>query len=402
MERVIREGTLVVTDASGHTHRIVGTDQPEVAIRLHDKSLHAKLAIRPELYLGEAYMDGTLTIEQGTIYDFLDLCGRNIRHFENYPLNRVFTRLSRIARDLQQHNPIGHAQRNVAHHYDLSESLYNLFLDNDRQYSCAYFDSGNDSLEVAQEKKKRHLAAKLLLEPGQTVLDIGCGWGGLALYLAQAADVRVVGVTLSKEQHKVACERAEAAGLADRVEFRLQDYREVPERFDRIVSVGMFEHVGAKHYGEYFEKAKELLVEDGVFVLHSIGRMEQPASTNPWLRKYIFPGGYTPALSEALTAIERVGLWVNDIEILRLHYAKTLAEWLRRFDGNRDKVKALYDERFCRMWEFYLAGCEISFRYMKQMVFQAQISKTPDAVPITRDYIQDWERTNLAIGDAAE
>lgn len=402
LERVIRDGTLVVTDAAGRIHRITGGEGPEVAIRLHDKALHTKLAIRPELYLGEAYMDGTLTVEGGTIHDLLDLCGRNIQHFENHPVTRVFSCLGRALRDLQQHNPIGHAQRNVAHHYDLSDALYSQFLDNDRQYSCAYFDSGNDSLEVAQEKKKRHLAAKMLLEPGQTVLDIGCGWGGLALYLAQAADVHVVGVTLSKEQHKVACERAKAAGLDGRVEFRLQDYREVSEKFDRIVSVGMFEHVGAKHYREYFEKTKDLLEEDGVFVLHSIGRMEEPSATNPWLRKYIFPGGYTPALSEALTAIEKVGLWVTDIEILRLHYAKTIAEWMRRFDSNRDKIKTLYDERFCRMWEFYLAGCEISFRYMHQMVFQAQISKTLDSVPITRDYIQDWERAHLGTGTAAE
>ena len=402
LERVIREGTLVVIDAAGKIHRFAGGEGPEVAIRLHDKALHTKLAIRPELYLGEAYMDGTLTIEQGTIYDLLDLCGRNIRHLADHPMQRFFARLGRALRDIQQHNPIGHAQRNVAHHYDLSDSLYDLFLDADRQYSCAYFDSDNDSLEVAQEKKKRHLAAKLLLKPGQTVLDIGCGWGGLALYLAQAADVRVVGVTLSKEQHKVASYRAEAAGLADRVEFRLQDYREVPERFDRIVSVGMFEHVGAKHFLEYFQKAGGLLEDDGIFVLHSIGRMEEPGATNPWLRKYIFPGGYTPALSEMLAAVERAGLWVTDIEILRQHYAMTLAEWLRRFTGNRDKVKALYDERFCRMWEFYLAGCEISFRYMNQMVFQAQITKGLDAAPITRDYIQDWERANLATGTAAE
>ncbi|MEK9831993.1 MAG: cyclopropane-fatty-acyl-phospholipid synthase family protein, partial [Rhodospirillaceae bacterium] len=268
-----------------------------------------------------------------------------------------------------------------------------LFLDRDRQYSCAYFDGTHDDLDRAQEDKKRHIAGKLLLnEPGKKVLDIGSGWGGMALYLAKTTGADVTGVTLSKEQHKVSEKRAADAGLSDRVRFKLQDYRDEPETFDRIVSVGMFEHVGAGHYLEYFRKAKDLLTDDGVFLLHSIGRMEPPGTTNAWLRKYIFPGGYTPALSETLSAIEKAGLWVTDIEILRLHYAETLHHWYERFMAQREKALELYDERFCRMWEFYLIGCEISFRRMGQMVFQIQIAKRQDAVPLTRDYMTDWDR----------
>jgi cyclopropane-fatty-acyl-phospholipid synthase len=300
--------------------------------------------------------------------------------------------LKRLLRTLHTYNPIGRAQRNVAHHYDLSGTLYDLFLDADRQYSCAYFVGDNDSLEVAQDNKKLHLAAKLLLQPGQKVLDIGSGWGGLALYLARLAGVDVTGVTLSTEQQKVAQDRARAAGIADKVRFHLRDYREESGTYDRIVSVGMFEHVGAAHYREFFAKARDLLTEDGVMLLHSIGRMEPPGGTNPWLRKYIFPGGYTPALSEVFAAAERVGLWVTDVEVLRLHYAATLREWRRRFESNRDKIRAIYDERFCRMWEFYLVGCELSFRHLGQMVFQMQLARRLDTVPLTRDYIAEFER----------
>ncbi|HUL08832.1 MAG TPA: cyclopropane-fatty-acyl-phospholipid synthase family protein, partial [Candidatus Acidoferrum sp.] len=246
--------------------------------------------------------------------------------------------------------------------------------------------------EVAQDNKKLHLAAKLLLKPGQKVLDIGSGWGGLGLYLARLAGIDVTGVTLSVEQQKVAQARARAAGLADKVRFHLRDYRHETGKYDRIVSVGMFEHVGAAHYREFFAKVRDLLTDDGVMLLHAIGRMTPPAGTNPWLRKYIFPGGYTPALSEVLSAVEKVGLWVTDIEVLRLHYASTLREWRRRFEGNRDRIRALYDERFCRMWEFYLAGCEIAFLHLGQMVFQMQLSRRLETVPLTRDYIAEFER----------
>ncbi len=340
-------------------------------------------------------MDGTVTVEGGQLYDLLDLVGRNMAALDATPMVKWSYALQRWLRVLQQYNPVGTAQRNVAHHYDLKDELYDYFLDRDRQYSCAYFRTGLESLEQAQVDKKRHIAAKLLLRPGQKVLDIGSGWGGMGLFLGQQFDVDVTGVTLSREQHAVSSRRALEGGLADRVRFKLIDYRQQPGRFDRIVSVGMFEHVGAAHYVEYFSRVKELLADDGVMLLHAIGRMEPPGGTNTWLRKYIFPGGYTPALSEVMTAIERVGLWVTDIEILRLHYAETLRHWRERFLANRDQIKRVagYDDRFCRMWEFYLAGCEVAFRHMNQMVFQVQIARRQDAVPRTRDYMLEVEKS---------
>ena len=279
----------------------------------------------------------------------------------------------------------------MAHHYDLSGTLYDLFLDRDRQYSCAYFADPDDSLDAAQKNKKRHIAAKLLLAPGARVLDIGSGWGGLALYLSEVSGAHVTGVTLSNEQVTVAQQRAEAAGLAEKVHFDLSDYREVRERLERIVSVGMFEHVGVGHYREFFATVRDLLTEEGVALLHSIGRADGPGATNPWVHKYIFPGGYVPALSEVLPAVEQAGLVVTDIEILRLHYAETLRAWRRNFNANRASIGEIYDERFCRMWEFYLASSEAAFRYGSLMVFQLQFAKRQDAVPLTRDYIADWE-----------
>ncbi len=394
LQHTIKIGRLTLIDAAGKAHVFQGGPGPSRTIRLHDRSLHWRLLLNPKLAFGEAWMDEKITCEDGTIYDMLDLLGRNLAHLERHPSQVWREKLGRLARLLHSYNPVGRSRRNVAHHYDLSGALYDLFLDKDRQYSCAYFGSDNDNLETAQANKKLHLAAKLRLEPGQRLLDIGSGWGGLALYLARIAGVDATGVTLSTEQHKMSQERAAAAGLSDRVRFFLRDYREQPGPFERIVSVGMFEHVGAAHYREYFRKVKELLTDDGVMLLHSIGRMEPPGSTNPWLRKYIFPGGYTPALSEVLRAVEDAGLWVTDMEILRLHYASTLREWRRRFAANRQKVEALYDARFCRMWDFYLAGCEVAFRYMNQMVFQLQLTKRQDAVPLTRDYITEFERAN--------
>jgi cyclopropane-fatty-acyl-phospholipid synthase len=394
LQQTIKIGRLTLIDATGKAHVFQGGPGPSQTIRLHDRSLHWRLLLNPKLAFGEAWMDEKITCEDGTIYDVLDLLGRNLAHLEQHPSQAWREKLGRLARLLHSYNPVGRSRRNVAHHYDLSGALYDLFLDKDRQYSCAYFGSDNDNLETAQANKKLHLAAKLRLEPGQKLLDIGSGWGGLALYLARIAGVDATGVTLSTEQHKMSQERAAAAGLSDRVRFFLRDYREQPGPFERIVSVGMFEHVGAAHYREYFRKVKELLTDDGIMLLHSIGRMEPPGSTNPWLRKYIFPGGYTPALSEVLRAVEDAGLWVTDMEILRLHYASTLREWRRRFAVNRQKVEALYDARFCRMWDFYLAGCEVAFRYMNQMVFQLQLTKRQDAVPLTRDYIADFERAN--------
>ena len=389
----IRTGTLVVTDANGKRWRFGDGRAPAAAIRLRDRRLHRRLLLNPRLALGEAFVDGTLTIEDGTLHDLLDVGAINLAAIDSHPMQQAGRMAAMAARRLLSYNPIGKAQRNVAHHYDLSDDLYDLFLDDDRQYSCAYFQAPDDSLETAQAQKRHHLAGKLLLDrPNLRVLDIGSGWGGLGLHLARECSARVTGVTLSVEQQRVSQRRAEEAGLANRVQFHLRDYREEQGTYDRIVSVGMFEHVGAGRYTEFFAKAKDLLADDGVMLLHSIGRMEPPGTTNPWLRKYIFPGGYTPALSEAIKAVEKVGLTMTDIEILRLHYAQTLHHWHERFAARRDEAKALYDERFCRMWEFYLVGCEVSFRHLGQMVFQMQLAKHQDAVPLTRDYITDWDR----------
>jgi len=391
--RLFRFGDFTIVDADGRAHRYRGPELPgvpPVTIRLHDRRLHWRLPLLPRLTAGEAYMDGTLTVEHGTLFDFLALATENIQRFDS-GMGRLKP-LSRLARLVQQHNPAHRSRRNVAHHYDFTDSLYSRFLDADRQYSCAYFARPGMSLEAAQEAKKRHIAAKLLLADGQKVLDIGSGWGGMALTLAGLADIEVTGITLSKEQLRVARERAEAAGLAHRVRFELVDYRHVGGRFDRIVSVGMFEHVGINHYDRFFHRLRDLLTPDGVALLHSIGRADGPGTTNAWVRKYIFPGGYAPALSEVLPAIEDAGLWTTDIEILRLHYADTLAEWRRRFAAEREAIRAETDERFCRMWEFYLTGAEMAFRHQDQMVFQIQLARDQQAVPLTRDYMFDVER----------
>jgi cyclopropane-fatty-acyl-phospholipid synthase len=385
LDRLIRTGSLSVVLPSGEVLRAGAPGAPDaVRIRLRDNRTAWRLALYPGLALGEAWMDGDLVLERGTLWDLLDLVGRNLSL--RPPPRRG--RLARLWRRIEQANDRAAARRNVAHHYDLSLDLYRRFLDADLQYSCAYFERPGMSLDEAQAAKKRHLAAKLLLKPGQSVLDIGCGWGGLAMTLAEDAGARVTGITLSDEQLAVARDRAAQRGLADRVEFRRQDYRDVEERFDRIVSVGMFEHVGVPNYQAFFDAVARQLNDDGVAVLHAIGQNHVSVSNQPWIGKYIFPGGYTPALSEILPAIERAGLWVTDIEILRLHYAETLKAWRARFEQNRAEIAALYDERFCRMWEFYLCVSEIAFRHRGCMVFQIQLSKRVDAVPLTRDYIQ--------------
>jgi cyclopropane-fatty-acyl-phospholipid synthase len=392
LNHLIRYGTLRVIDAAGLCHSFVGAPGPAITVRLHDRSLEWKLFIRPRLALGEAYMDGGLTIDDASLYEFLDLVATNMNLAPKSPLAPLYQGSGPAFRIFQQYNPLRRARRNVAHHYDLSDPLYELFLDADRQYSCAYYTAPDQTIDQAQANKKRHIAAKLLLEPGQKVLDIGCGWGGLALHLAREHGVFVTGITLSSEQLNFARRRAAAVGLAERVRFEFCDYREAKGRYDRIVSVGMFEHVGVVHYPAFFGKIRELLAEDGVALLHSIGRQDGPANTNPWLRKYIFPGGYSPALSEVVPVVERLGLWITDIEILRLHYADTLRAWRSRFATNRERIRALYDERFCRMWEFYLAGSEIAFRHQGHLNFQMQLAKRVDTVPLTRDYIAEAER----------
>lgn len=384
LKRLIRTGSLTVALPSGETlHAGDGTAAEGVRIRLRDNRTAWRIALYPGLGLGEAWMDGDVTLERGTLWDLLDLVGRNLALRPSPRRGR----LARLRRRIEQANDRAAARRNVAHHYDLSLDLYRRFLDADLQYSCAYFEHAGMGLDEAQAAKKRHLAAKLLLEPGQRVLDIGCGWGGLAMTLAEDAGARVTGVTLSDEQLAVARERARARGLADRVDFRKQDYRDVEGTFDRIVSVGMFEHVGVPNYQAFFDTIARRLADDGVAVLHAIGQNHVSVSNQPWIGKYIFPGGYTPALSEILPAIERAGLWVTDIEILRLHYAETLKAWRERFEANRAEIAALYDERFCRMWEFYLCLSEVAFRHRGCMVVQIQLSKRVDAVPLTRGYI---------------
>ena len=392
LARYVKVGRLVIRGL-GARDLVLGCVDParsrlDIAVRVGGWWTMWKMALNPDLYVGEAFMDGALVIEQGTLRDFLELCFLNLRGVAPVARPRRLTRIVHWGLNvLQQRNSRRAARRNVAHHYDLSDDLYGQFLDRDRQYSCAYFAAPNASLEEAQEAKKEHISAKLLLSPEQRVLDIGCGWGGLALTLAHAGAGWVTGVTLSQEQLSVARERAAKAGLDHRVRFDLRDYRDLTGSFERIVSVGMFEHVGIPNYQQFFDTLARLLTEDGVALLHSIGRMDGPGSANAWLHKYIFPGGYAPALSEVFPAIERAGLWVTDVEILRLHYAETLRHWQERFAQHRPAIERLYDAKFCRMWEFYLAACEMGFRYDGFMVFQIQLAKRVDTVPITRDYI---------------
>ena len=386
LSRFIRHGSFTVTTVAGNTYTFGDGSGRPVAARFTNAKAQRAVLLNPELRLGEAYMDGTFVLERGSIADALAILLRQERIAP--PTWTLPWRLVRyLFRRLQQFNPRFRARHNVAHHYDLDGRLYALFLDADQQYSCAYFEEPNQSLDDAQLAKKRHLAAKLRVEPGASVLDIGCGWGGLALYLAEVAGARVTGITLSQEQYARAQQRALERGRAKNAIFRLEDYRDVTGRFDRIVSVGMFEHVGVGFYDTFFRKGVQLLADDGVFLLHTIGRSGPPSVTNPWIAKYIFPGGYIPALSEVLTAIQHAGLMVTDVEILQLHYAETLKAWRKRFLAHREDVGRLYDGRFVRMWEFYLASSEMAFRESDLVVFQIQMAKRKGVVPATRDYI---------------
>ena len=394
LKYLVKTGDLTVIDANGKTHRYGNAaGLPSASIRLHDKKLHAKLFFSAELSLGEAYMDGTLTIEKGTLKDFLTILALNLASFKPILPKKLTDKITPIAQAIQQHNPVGKAKTNVAPHYDLSDKLFETFLDPSWQYSCAYYTDPGNSLEQAQRDKMRHIASKMRLEPGMKVLDIGSGWGGLALYLARTFDVDVTGVSLSGEQVKKANDTAKAAGLDHKVRFLHTDVREVAGTFDRIVSVGMMEHVGVPFYAEIFATIMRLLAPDGNVLLHFIGNLDGPSTTNAWLRKYIFPGGYAPALSEISKVIEKSGLLMTDIEVLRLHYAYTLRDWYARFRAQWDVVAQLYDRRFCRMWEFYLVGCELEFLYMGTGVYQIQMAKDINALPIIRDYMIDAERT---------
>ena len=386
LRRFIRRGSFKVTTAAGSTYTLGDGSGPPVAVRLTTAKAQRGVLLDPELKFGEAYMDGTLVVERGSIAEVLAiLLGQDHNAGPNWAWPARFVRF--LLRRLQQFNPRSRARRNVAHHYDLDGRLYSLFLDGDLQYSCGYFETKDQSLDDAQLAKKRHLAAKLRLHPDVNVLDIGCGWGGLALYLAGIAGARVTGITLSQEQYRRAQNRALERGLARDTTFRLVDYRDVEGSFDRIVSVGMFEHVGVGFYDTFFGKCAELLADDGVALLHTIGRSSRPGIANPWIAKYIFPGGYIPALSEVLPAIERAQLIVADVEVLQLHYAETLKAWRERFLAHRDEAQRIYDQRFVRMWEFYLACSEMAFREGDLVVFQVQMAKRKGLVPATRDYV---------------
>ncbi len=400
LSQFIRRGSMTVTTAAG-TKFCVGDGSGEpVEVRFVTADAERRILINPELGLGEAYMDGEFVVERGTIADALAILLDQPDLLPQWA--KPWWHLRYLTRHLKQFNPRARSRSNVAHHYDLDGRLYSLFLDADKQYSCAYFETPEATLDDAQLAKKRHVAAKLLLSGGERVLDIGSGWGGLGLYLAEIAGCDVTGVTLSTEQLQVANARAAEKGLARSARFLLQDYRDIDGPFDRIVSVGMFEHVGVKFYDTYFKRCAELLSEDGVMLLHSIGRSQGPDSTNPWIAKYIFPGGYIPALSEVLPSIERAGLLVCDIEILRLHYAETLKAWRERFMARREEAVQLYDERFALMWEFYLAASEMTFRKQHMMNFQLQLTRRQGVVPMTRDYIAHEEARLRTLEGGAE
>lgn len=391
--RSVKHGTLKMMTAGGQVFTFGDGGSPWVSIRFADKAAQTALCLHPELKLGELFMEGRLVIEEGDMLDLLQLLLQDTHgELEQLPLRRLH-KIQNWMR-LRGENDIIRARHNVAHHYDLDGRLYALFLDSDRQYSCAYFDHPDEDLEAAQLAKKRHIAAKLMVDRGHSVLDIGSGWGGMGLYLAQVAGAgSVKGVTLSEEQLEASRKRAASAGLVDRVRFDLEDYRATKGSFDRIVSVGMFEHVGLASYDDYFSTCRKLLKENGVMLLHTIGRSGTPYPTNPWITKYIFPGGHLPVLSEMMPAIERAGLVVTDIEILRLHYAYTIKAWRERFLAHREEILKLYDERFCRMWECYLAMSESAFRWQDAVVFQLQLARRNDVVPLTRDYIAEREAT---------
>lgn len=395
---IISKGNLAVTDAAGVTYHFGDNTGEPVHLRFTSSKWEREVALDPALKLGEAYMEGGFEFVKGDIYKLLEIIFESTGPVaENQMWMKAMSFIRTATKRFVQMNTLKRSARNVQHHYDLSGKLYDLFLDPDRQYSCAYFQSPDTDLNEAQLAKKRHLAAKLQVSKGEKLLDIGCGWGGLGLYFARVLGADVTGVTLSHEQFGIANQRAKTLGLENRAKFLLEDYRNLNAQFDKIVSVGMFEHVGIGHFKEYFDHVKRLLKPDGRFVLHSIGRSGEPGATNPWIAKYIFPGGYIPSLSEVIPVIEKSGLIITDIEILRLHYAETLKAWRQSFLAHWDEAKALYDERFCRMWDFYLAASESAFRWQGMMVFQIQLAHKQDAVPLTRDYIMQEEERLLKI-----
>ena len=388
LNKLFKEGGFVLIDANSKKY-VIGNPRGKnpLTLKLLDKSLHYKLLFYPDLYFGEAYSDGSLTIENGTLTEFLDMALQNIGRKETNLFSEFLNKIRGSYRYLTNFNFIKKSKMNIARHYDISDDLYDLFLDSKRQYSCAYFKNENDSLETAQNNKMDHIIKKLNLKPNQKVLDIGSGWGSLAIEIAKKTQCQVLGITLSESQFEYSKKKAKQMNMGNQVEFRLCDYREVKEKFDRIVSVGMFEHVGRKFYRTFFNKIQAILKDDGIALLHTIGSVNPPRQPQPWITRYIFPGGYTPSLSQVTVPVEKSGLILTDLEILRMHYSHTLRHWKERFIKNKDKAIKMFDEKFFRMWEFYLTSCETAFRWGDQVVFQLQLTKELHTAPSTRDYI---------------
>ena len=387
LNKIIKKGGFILTDANSKDYIIGETVRNPIRLKILNKDLHYKLLFRPDLYFGEAYTDGNVIIENGTLTDFLDLVLMNIGRKELNFFSYLINRFMGSYRYLTNFNFIKKSKMNVSHHYDISDDLYHLFLDPKKQYSCAYFKNENDSLETAQNNKIQHIIKKLNIKPNQKVLDIGSGWGSLAIDIAKTTNCEVTGITLSENQLKYSNQKVKEMNLDNQVKFKLMDYRELKEKFDRIVSVGMFEHVGRKFYKKFFKQIENLLNHDGVALVHTIGSVNPPRDPQPWITKYIFPGGYTPSLSEVVKPIEKSGLMLSDVEVWRMHYAHTLRNWKDRFLSKREEVLEMFDEKFLRMWEFYLAGCEMAFKWGDQVVFQMQLIKKHSAAPNTRDYI---------------
>tara|TARA_B100000579_G_scaffold22778_1_gene16069 strand:- start:2342 stop:3529 length:1188 start_codon:yes stop_codon:yes gene_type:complete len=388
LNNLFKNDGFILVDANSREH-VIGKPKKinPIKIRLLDKSLHFKLLLLPDLYFGEAYAEGSLVIENGDLTEFLEIALKNIGRGETNSFSKIIKKIRGTYRYLTNFNLISNSKSNVAHHYDISEKLYDLFLDEKRQYSCAYFKNDKDSLETAQNNKIEHIIKKLNLKPNQKILDIGSGWGTLAIEIAKKSQCEVLGITLSENQLAYSNKKVKELNLENQVRFKLLDYRELNEKFDRIVSVGMFEHVGRKFYNSYFKSVNNLLKEDGVALIHTIGSIDAPRDPHPWITKYIFPGGYTPSLSQVVAPIERSGLIINDLEVLRMHYSHTLRHWKERFLNKKEEVLIMFDEKFFRMWEFYLAGCEMAFKWGDQVVFQFQLSKKITSTPNTRDYI---------------
>lgn len=388
LNKLFRKDGFLLIDANSNKY-IIGTpkNNKPIIVKILDKKLHYKLFFRPDLYFGEAYSNGDIQIENGSLTDFLDIALMNIGRGELNFFSMLINKLYGSYRYLTNFNFIKKSKMNVAHHYDLSDDLYSLFLDPKKQYSCGYFINENDTLEDAQNNKIQHIIKKLNIKPNQKVLDIGCGWGSLAIDIAKSNNCEVTGITLSENQFNYCVKKAKKLNLENQVTFKLIDYRQLDEKFDRIVSVGMFEHVGRKFYKNFFKKIDKLLKDDGITLLHTIGSVNPPRDPHPWITKYIFPGGYTPSLSEVVTPVEKAGLIVSDIEVLKLHYSHTLRHWKENCIKNKNQIINMFDEKFFRMWEFYLASCESAFKWGDQVVYQFQLTKNYMSTPNTRDYI---------------